>query len=307
MARTFGAYAFPDQQWAQRLAALAAVGLLTFANLRGVSKTARVALALLILTLATLLLFLVVTAPSADAPASASAHGGPLGVLQSAGLLFFTFAGYARIATLAEEVRRPEVLGRAILTALAVAVTLYLAIGLCLLGVLGNDLATSSMPLADAARAAGAAWAEPVVRIGAAAASLGALLALVAGVGRTALAMARHHDLPGWLAHVEPRHQVPHHAQMLVGVLVAALVLVADLRAAIGFSSFVVLLYYAVANLSALRQPVAQRRWPRALQVLGLVGCLVLVATLPWESVVAGIAVLSVGVVGRLVARRRPR
>lgn len=307
MAMTFGAYAFPDQQWAQRLAALAAVGLLTFANLRGVSKTARVALALLILTLATLLLFLVVTAPSADAPASASAHGGPLGVLQSAGLLFFAFAGYARIATLAEEVRRPEVLGRAILTALAVAVTLYLAIGLCLLGVLGNDLATSSMPLADAARAAGAAWAEPVVRIGAAAASLGALLALVAGVGRTALAMARHHDLPGWLAHVEPRHQVPHHAQMLVGVLVAALVLVADLRAAIGFSSFGVLLYYAVANLSALRQPVAQRRWPRALQVLGLVGCLVLVATLPWESVVAGIAVLSVGVVGRLVARRRPR
>ncbi|MEI2714467.1 MAG: APC family permease [Nocardioides sp.] len=307
MAMTFGAYAFPDQQWAQRLAALAAVGLLTFANLRGVSKTARVALALLILTLATLLLFLVVTAPSADAPASASAHGGPLGVLQSAGLLFFAFAGYARIATLAEEVRRPEVLGRAILTALAVAVTLYLAIGLCLLGVLGNDLATSSMPLADAARAAGAAWAEPVVRIGAAAASLGALLALVAGVGRTALAMARHHDLPGWLAHVEPRHQVPHHAQMLVGVLVAALVLVADLRGAIGFSSFGVLLYYAVANLSALRQPVAQRRWPRALQVLGLVGCLVLVATLPWESVVAGIAVLSVGVVGRLVARRRPR
>jgi APA family basic amino acid/polyamine antiporter len=119
--------------------------------------------------------------------------------------------------------------------------------------------------------------------------------------------MARHHDLPGWLAHVEPRHQVPHHAQMLVGVLVAALVLVADLRGAIGFSSFGVLLYYAVANLSALRQPVAQRRWPRALQVLGLVGCLVLVATLPWESVVAGIAVLSVGVVGRLVARRRPR
>ena len=283
MAMTFGAYAFPDQQWAQRLAALAAVGLLTFANLRGVSKTARVALALLILTLATLLLFLVVTAPSADAPASASAHGGPLGVLQSAGLLFFAFAGYARIATLAEEVRRPEVLGRAILTALAVAVTLYLAIGLCLLGVLGNDLATSSMPLADAARAAGAAWAEPVVRIGAAAASLGALLALVAGVGRTALAMARHHDLPGWLAHVEPRHQVPHHAQMLVGVLVAALVLVADLRGAIGFSSFGVLLYYAVANLSALRQPVAQRRWPRALQVLGLVGCLVFVATLPRE------------------------
>ena len=129
--------------------------------------------------------------------------------------------------------------------------------------------------------------------------------ALLAGVGRTTLAMARERDLPSVLASVDPRHAVPDKAQVVIGVAVVALVLAVDLRGAIGFSSFGVLVYYAVANLSALRQPAEQRRWPRPLQVLGLVGCLVLAAALPLGSVLAGTAVLAVGVVGRLVALSR--
>jgi APA family basic amino acid/polyamine antiporter len=133
------------------------------------------------------------------------------------------------------------------------------------------------------------------------AASLGALLALLAGVGRTSFAMARERDLPTWLSSVHPVHRVPHHAQLAVGVAIVVLVSIADLREAIGFSSCGVLVYYAVANLSALRQPAEQRRWPRGLNVLGLVGCLALVATLPAVSVVAGVAVLAIGILGRLV------
>ena len=185
-------------------------------------------------------------------------------MLQAAGLLFFAFAGYARIATLAEEVRRPEQLGRAILVALGTAVVVYLLVGLALVRILGADLPDSPRPRSLTATAAlGAGWAVPVVRVGAAAAALGALLALLAGVGRTTLAMARERDLPAPLASVDPRHQVPTTAQVAIGAAVVALVLVADLRGAIGFSSFGVLVYYAVANLSALRQPREQRRWPR--------------------------------------------
>ena len=88
-----------------------------------------------------------------------------------------------------------------------------------------------------------------------------------------------------------------------VSAAVIVLVLVADLRGAIGFSSFGVLLYYFVANTAALRQPAAERRWPRGLQVLGMAGCLVLVATLPTWSVLAGLVVLAVGVVGRALSR----
>jgi APA family basic amino acid/polyamine antiporter len=143
------------------------------------------------------------------------------------------------------------------------------------------------------------------VRIGAAVASLGALLALIAGIGRTTLAMARHSDLPGWLASVHPRYRVPDHAELAVALAVIVLVLTTDLRNAIGFSSFGVLLYYAVANASAYTQPAERRRWPRALNVLGLVGCLVLVATLPWSAIAAGTAVIAIGVAGRALVRRQ--
>jgi APA family basic amino acid/polyamine antiporter len=143
-----------------------------------------------------------------------------------------------------------------------------------------------------------------VIRIGAAAAALGALLAMIAGIGRTSLAMARNRDLPGWFAAVHPRFHVPYRAELALGLVVCVLVAVTDLRGAIGFSSFGVLLYYFVANLSAWTQDRANRRYPRALAIAGAAGCLVLVATLPVTSIVAGVVVLAVGIGYRVVRLR---
>ena len=306
MAMTFAAYAVPAGGWWARGLAAVVVVAFTGLNLRGVTRTATAARVLLVATLLVLTGFLALAATGDAGPVEPlEATGGLWGVLQAAGLLFFAFAGYARIATLAEEVRRPEQLGRAILVALGTAVVLYLLVGLALVHLLGADLPGSPTPVAAATEALGAEWAVPVVRVGAAAAALGALLALLAGVGRTTLAMARERDLPTPLASVDPRRQVPDRAQVVIGVAVVVLVLAADLRGAIGFSSFGVLVYYAVANLSALRQPLEQRRWPRGLQGLGLAGCLVMAAALPVGSVLAGLAVFAVGLVGRLVATSR--
>ncbi|MBB5642282.1 amino acid transporter [Cryobacterium roopkundense] len=141
--------------------------------------------------------------------------------------------------------------------------------------------------------AAGWAWAVPIVGIG-------ALLALITGVGRTSLAMARNRDLPVWLAAVHPRYGVPRHAEIALAVVVSVLVVMVDLRGAIGFSSFGVLLYYFVANGAACTQTGAHRRYPRTLQIGGAVACLVLVATLPIPSIVGGILVLTVGVCYRV-------
>jgi APA family basic amino acid/polyamine antiporter len=305
MAMAFAAYALPDAGAWQRVLAALAVVVLTVLNLRGVTRTATAAKVLLATTTLVLVGFVVLSVTGDARPvAPLEATGGAWGVLQAAGLLFFAFAGYARIATLAEEVRRPELLGRAILLALGTAVVVYLLVGLALVGILGSALPDTDSPVAAATAALGADWAVPLVRLGAAAAALGALLALLAGVGRTTLAMARERDLPSTLASVHPRHQVPDRAQVVIGVAVVALVLAADLRGAIGFSSFGVLVHYAVANLAALHQPEEQRRWPRALQVLGLAGCLTMAAALPLGAVLAGLAVFTVGIVGRLVASR---
>jgi APA family basic amino acid/polyamine antiporter len=311
MALTFAAYAVPGPTWVERGVAVAAVVALTTANYHGISRTAGLARMLVAGSIAALLV--VVAAIAAGGRASTGKlggvdalwRGGAHGLLQAAGLLFFAFAGYARIATLGEEVRDPRrTIPRAIPLALGIVVVLYLVVGFSALAAAGPAvLAAASTPLATSVRAAGSAWAVPVVRIGAAVSSLGALLALIAGVGRTGLAMARNGDLPRWLASVNERHRVPDHAELAVGAVVAVLVLTTDLRGAIGFSSFGVLVYYAVANASAFTQSGSDRRWPRALNVAGLVGCLVLVASLPVSSVVAGAIVFAVGLAGRAAAK----
>ena len=310
MALTFASYAAGGPLWANRLVAVAAVVALTAANYHGISRTVEAAWVLVGLSILALVVVVLAIATSGHTHGGiGSSSFGAYGVLQSAGLLFFAFAGYARIATLGEEVRKPEeTIPRAVPIALGIALALYLAVGVAaLLGAGPAALAGSVRPLATAVNAGGAAWALPVVRIGAAVASLGALLALIAGVARTTLAMARNSDLPRWLASVHPRYSVPDHAELLIGAAVVVLVLTTDLRNAIGFSSFGVLLYYAIANASAYTQPQQRRRWPRGLNVVGLVGCVILVATLPWSAITAGVAVIAVGLLGRSLAVRRRR
>ncbi|RKT79120.1 amino acid/polyamine/organocation transporter (APC superfamily) [Terracoccus luteus] len=321
MALTVATYALPGPAGvvtaAQRAVAAAAVVALTLATVRGITRTARLARVLLVVTLTALVLFVVVSASTSTSQyrsASTAAtnlitvtEAGWPGVLQAAGLLFFAFAGYARVATLGEEVRRPERLAAAVSVALGVVVVLYLAVGVTVLRGLGVEaVAATTTPVAAAADATGIPWLPTAVRAGAVAAGLGALLALLAGVGRTTLAMAREHDLPHRLAAVDPVHRVPARAQAAVAGVACLLVLVGDLRGVIGFSSFGVLVYYAVANLSALRlggpgTGGGATRAGAVVAVVGLTGCVVLVATLPATAVVAGLCVFALGVAGRWV------
>jgi basic amino acid/polyamine antiporter, APA family len=217
------------------------------------------------------------------------------GVLRAAGLLFFAFAGYARVATLGEEVRDPaRTIPRAIPLALGITLAVYATVAATVLSVLGpGRLAQAAAPLAEAVRAAGAPGLVPVVRVGAALAALGSLLALILGVSRTTLAMARGRHLPHALAAVHPRFLVPYRAELTVGAVVLAAT--ADVRGAIGFSSFGVLAYYAIANAAAFTLTPAEGRPPRLVPVIGLAGCLLLAFALPPASALSGAAVLAIG------------
>lgn len=300
MALTFAAYAVPVG-W-QRPAAIAAVLALAVANYLGITRTAQltkviVVTVLVVLVIAVSMLWLSGTAQPSRLLESDFLATGWYGVLQSAGLLFFAFAGYARIATMGEEVVRPQKsIPRAIVIALLIVVVLYAVMAVTLLAVLSpSGVAGSAAPLAVAVETAGASWLLQPLRIVAALASLGALLALMAGLGRTTLAMAREADLPRWFTAVHPKFRVPHRAELVLAGVLCLVVLFVDLRGAIGFSSFGVLVYYLIANLAAFTQRAPHRRYPQFLQVLGAVACLVLAATLPWQAVVAGLGVFALG------------
>ncbi|MFD3454189.1 APC family permease [Streptomyces sp. NPDC058691] len=297
MALTVGSYVWPGQAHA---VAVAAVVALTAVNYAGVQKSALLTRAVVAVVLA--VLAAVVTACLASGTTDAArldvgADASLGGVLQAAGLLFFAFAGYARIATLGEEVRDPRrTIPRAIPLALGITLVVYTAVAVSVLLVLGPDgLARTTAPLVDAVRVAGVPALAPVVRAGAAVAALGSLLALILGVSRTTLAMARDRHLPHALAAVHPRFQVPHRAELAVGAVVAVLAATTDVRGAIGFSSFGVLAYYAIANASAWTLTPAEGRPVRVVPIAGTAGCLVLAFTLPLASVLSGAAVIAAG------------
>ncbi|MFL5396536.1 MAG: APC family permease [Myxococcales bacterium] len=306
MAMTFGSYAAPSV--ARPLAVAAVIGF-TALNYFGVKKTVAVTRIIVAAVLAALAVAIVAVwfGGAADVGRLWPIHGISVhGVLQSAGLLFFAFAGYARLATLGEEVVQPErTIPRAIPIALGITLVVYAAVAVSALAGAGADaVAASAAPLAAAVEAGRLASLTPVVRIGAMLASLGVLLSLIVGVSRTAFAMAANRDLPAFLAAVHPRFRVPHHAELAVGAVVASIAAVADIRSAIGFSSFAVLMYYAVANAAAYTLPRAQRRWPRALAVIGVLGCVALAFALPVRSVAMGAALIVLGMVVHLLRRR---
>jgi basic amino acid/polyamine antiporter, APA family len=300
MALTVGVYAWPAHAHA---VAVVAVLALTLINVVGVQRSALLTRVIVAVVLAVLAAVVVVVLGGGDPDPTRLAFGNDVsvgGVLQAAGLLFFAFAGYARIATLGEEVLEPaRTIPRAIRISLALALLIYAAVAVTVLAELGSTtLASATAPLADAVAAAGHPGFAPVVRAGATVAAVGSLLALILGVSRTTLAMARDRYLPHGLAAVHPRFGSPHVAEIAVGVVVAVVAAMVDVRGAIGFSSFAVLLYYAIANAAAMTLR------GKLIPVLGFAGCVVLAFALPATSVLAGAAVVVVGAAAYALHRR---
>ena len=307
MALTLGSYVSEDHA---RPIGVAAVAALATVNALGVEKTARLTrtiVALVVAALVGIVAALLLGGQATTANLTTDLPQGPWGVLQSAGLLFFAFAGYARLATLGEEVRDPAVtIPRAIPRALGIVVAVYACVlGAALLAVGPGVLARSSAPLADAVDATSWSAITPLVRAAAAIAAAGVLLSLLAGVSRTALAMARRRELPAYFDAVHPVHRTPHRAELTAAAVVCAVVFVADVRNAIGFSSFAILTYYALANASAYRLAADERRWPRPLSAVGLALCVLLALTLPLDAVIGGFILLAAGSV--VWAARRAR
>lgn len=308
-AGVFGQYVLPS---APMVAAIPAVLVVTVLNSVGVRWTARGAYSLVGGTLVVLLVVVFigycvpVTAPAPVAPAADPSSGGVLGVLTAAGLVFFAFAGYARIATLAGEVIEPgRTIRRAIAIALGIALVTYLLVATALLIGLGPErLAMESTPLVVLVDGAGANALGVLIRVGAAVAAGSALLSVLVGVSRTAAAMARRGDLPDALGRIGPRG-TPWRADAIAGLITVVVAMLAGPAASIALSACSVLVYYAVVNLSAVRLPAADRTWPAWVSAVGLLLCVGLALLLPLPQVLTTAAALVLAWSAVTVRRRR--
>ena len=283
-------YLAPDHT---RLLAALLIAVFAAANLTGLRTTARISIGLVSIVVVVLVALMVQSPwrmPELGVPSEVSVYG----VAQSAGLIFFAFAGYARMATLGEEVKNPRVvLPRVIVGTLGAVLVLYVLLALALLGSVGVEgLAASATPVADMAPDS---WRLMVVAV-ASLASLGSLAAIFAGLSRTSMAMAQEGDLPSFLGLVWARTSSPARAEITMALAAMTLALLVDPLWLVALSSSAVLSYYAIAHLCALAQPAHERLAPRLVAWTGLVLALALVAALPWQSLVVGALCLALGV-----------
>jgi APA family basic amino acid/polyamine antiporter len=299
MTLTVGAYISPPHAHQVAVATVVAMTAVNYFGVKASAWLTRVIVAVVLAVLAAVVVSVIASGDASPSRLTLPTSVSVAGVLQAAGLLFFAFAGYARIATLGEEVRDPDrTIPRAIPIALGITLVVYSTVAVATLAALGPErLARSVAPLSDAVRATDATWLTPVVSVAATVAALGSLLALILGVSRTSFAMARDRHLPHILAAIHPRYQVPHRTELTIGVVVATLAAFTDIRGAIGFSSFAVLSYYAVTNASAITLRDDEGRPPRIVPIVGLIGCMVLAGSMPAQSIVAGMLVSAIGIV----------
>jgi basic amino acid/polyamine antiporter, APA family len=289
-----------------RAIAVGAIVVFTALNYFGIKRSSRANLAIVAVSLGTLVLFVAAGAASFRAEnLRPFAPAGWRGTLEAAAILFFAYTGYARIATLAEEVAEPRrTIPRAIVITIAGAILLYFAVALVAVGAVGaGSLAETAAPLHLAARGFPLPWVAVTVAVGGVTAMLGVVLSQLLGLSRMGFAMARRGDLPAVLAHVHPRYGVPGRAVILIGIVAAVVAATGTLRGVASVASFTILVYYAIANLAALRMPRHARLYPGAIPLTGLLACVILALSLTPAVILGGLFVLGVGLVGRLIAR----
>jgi basic amino acid/polyamine antiporter, APA family len=291
-----------------RVIAVAAITAFTVLNYFGVRRSSRANLAIVAVSLGSLILFVMAGLPSFDtAHLRPFAPAGLRGTLESAAILFFAYTGYARIATLAEEVRDPRrTIPRATIITIGGAVLLYFGVAVIAVGAVGAErMAATAAPLQVAARAFGHSWVATVVSIGGVTAMLGVILSQLLGLSRMGFAMARRGDLPQFLAAVHPRWAVPHRAVLVIGAIAAVVAATGTLRGVASAASFTILVYYGIANVAALRMPQTAKLYSDAIPVIGVVSCAMLALSLTTPVIASGTALLAGGLIARWLVRRK--
>lgn len=289
VALTFANYLFPENS---TLVGISAVMTMTVINILGINRTA---LGSKILGGITLLFLVVVILASFSLSPASSFSSEPFDVISiftATAIFFFAFAGYARVATLGAEVKNSgKTIPSAIRISLFIVLVLYLALGAILPWKIGVNLETSVTPIALLGERLGfdGVWAFTAI------AALGSLLALMAGMGRTAATMAEDSELPKFLMQ-RNRFGTPWLAELLIAAAVALLVINWDPVSAIGLSSFCILLYYAIANWAAFKQPKHLSSRPKFLNLLGLFLCLLVASTMPLSGLALAPVLLLVAV-----------
>src|SRR5690625_4529357 len=231
---------------------------------------------------------------------------GSSGIASASAVLFFAFTGYARIATLGEEVREPKkTIPRAIIMTLISSVILYSLVTLVSLGAIGSEaMAADGTPLFSAVEAMNWPGVGTIIGIAAITAMLGVLLSQILGTSRMFFAMGRRGDLPQSLSKVTKENRVPIYGILLSGLVILITIWTGEITFITQTASFTILVYYSIANLSALKLKPKDRFLPNWIAWAGLILCILLAFSLPLQTILLGVLLLAIGHIVRLIFKK---
>ncbi|MEX1231673.1 MAG: APC family permease [Planctomycetaceae bacterium] len=294
-----------------------AVAVLTLLVLNGIRRTNELNIAVVSITIMSLIAFVLAGFTTAwrQAPENIPSlqPAETSGFLEACALMFVAYTGYGRIATLGEEIRNPQRnIPIAIIVTSAVSMLLYLSVSCVAVATVGAEsLAESTRqhaaPLEIVSRQFDVSWAWMIVAVGAVTSMLGVLLNLILGLSRVMLAMGRRGDLPSALGRLNRSEDTPSAAVVVVGMIIAGLVLLGDVKTTWSFSAFTVLVYYALTNLAAIRMSGEERRYLRIVPWLGLVSCLFLAFWVEPVIWISGLGLIILGLIWHVIANRLNR
>jgi APA family basic amino acid/polyamine antiporter len=295
--------------------AMFAVVVLTLIVLTGIRRSNTANMVIVSVTLLSLAFFIVTCLPRAVTVGVDNLtpfFTGDLGtVLHASALMFVAYTGYGRIATMGEEAREPrKTIPQAMIVCLVLTMLLYMSVAAVGIGAVGADVLgnatgqTKAAPLEVAVRSVAGAGGAVVLAIGAMTAMLGVLLNLILGLSRVLLAMGRRRDMPRILARLNQQQTTPYWAVLVVGVAIAFLVLLGNVKTTWSFSAFNVLIYYAITNLAALRLPPQERLYPQWVGWLGLGSCLFLAFWVESSIWQLGLGLIVAGLIWHAIRQR---
>jgi APA family basic amino acid/polyamine antiporter len=299
--------------------ALGVVILFTLIVLSGIRRSNVTNTLIVSVTLAALLVFVIAGLPSILAvnfiplfPTN-NLGSGITALLQATALMFVAYTGYGRIATMGEEVHHPrQTIPRAIIMTLIISMVLYIVVAFVGIGTigaeaLGQGATTQATPLEAAAHVFNLPFVPQLIAVGAVTAMLGVLLNLLLGLSRMLLAMGRRQDMPRAVAKLNKAGTTPTIAVIVVGVIISGLVLIGNVYITWSLSAFIVLIYYAVTNLSALPLKSQEQLFPRYIAWIGLTACLSLAFWVEPQIWLIGLALITIGLIWHTFAQRMAR
>ena len=281
IALTFGNYLMPSYPKTSGVMLVLLVGIISYF---GATKTASVARWFVYSVVGILMfyIFSITTSTSFNFSIPISEGLSLETLLISSSIWFFAFTGYSRLATFGEEVRNPEkIIPKAILTGLGLTVTIYFLVTYITLGIVDPSIIqNSSTPLKVAFDLSRFSNFSFLISIASTIATGSVLLALIPGISRVAVAMSRDKYLPISLSKIHKKYNSAYIADVSIAFIVVLGILTVDVIEAIKLSSFFILLYYSLTNLSVIKLEKSQRLYSILIPYFGLLGCLLLASSL---------------------------